>query len=352
MSRAASLLVVGGGGIGGVLAGHLVQGGHQVTILSPNLGIASALETRGLRVEGKSRLGPVQVRVARSASDLRGPYDAALLATQPPQVEEAAAEVLPFLGPSAPLVCFQNGLCEERLGPRFGAERVYGAVVAWGASQREPGIYERTSAGGFVLGRLDGQVDRTLEELGSWLRTVGPTTLTSNLVGARWSKLAFNCAVSSLGTLGGERLGPLLRRRFVRRLALELMSEVVSVAQASGVRLEKLSGTLDLLWLSLSPAERLGQDRLRLGLKHALLLAVGARYRRLRSSMLAALERGRPVPIDFLNGEVVSRAQVLGVPTPVNAAVCAALREVEAGRGRPGLGALETLYASWREARG
>ena len=43
------------------------------------------------------------------------------------------------------------------------------------------------------------------------LEAVGPVTLTENLRGARWSKLALNCAVSALGTIAGERLGPLVR---------------------------------------------------------------------------------------------------------------------------------------------
>ena len=55
--------------------------------------------------------------------------------------------------------------------------------------------------------------------------------------------------------------------------------------------------------------------------KHALLLAVGLRYRRMRSSMLAAIERKRTPAIDFLNGEVVSRGQKHGIPTPINARI-------------------------------
>ena len=40
----------------------------------------------------------------------------------------------------------------------------------------------------------------------------------------------------------------------------------------------------------------------------------------MRSSMLSAIERGRPPAVDFLNGEVVERGKKHGVPTPVNAA--------------------------------
>ena len=49
-------------------------------------------------------------------------------------------------------------------------------------------------------------------------------------------------------------------------------------------------------------------------------LAVGARYRRLRSSMLAAIERGREPAVEFLNGEVIVRAERHGIEVPVNRA--------------------------------
>src|SRR5204862_705207 len=118
------------------------------------------------------------------------------------------------------------------------------------------GRYERTAHGGFSLGRLSGEIDDDLRRVGELLEAIGPVTLTRNLRGARWSKLALNCAVSSLGTIAGERLGAIVRVRRYRRLALEAMTECVAVAKAEGVRLEKVAGTPDLEWISLTEADR------------------------------------------------------------------------------------------------
>ena len=41
--------------------------------------------------------------------------------------------------------------------------------------------------------------------------------------------------------MGGDRVGPLLRHRFVRRLALEVMTEAVQVARLEGVTLLKIA---------------------------------------------------------------------------------------------------------------
>ncbi len=331
------VLVVGCGGIGGVLAASLAQL-HELddsvlqrpTVLTRNAATAVQLAANGLRVVGASEaFGRPQV--VSSPSELGETFDLVLLATQPTQVEAAARSVAPALAAGGALVCFQNGLCEERLAAEHGVDRVLGAVVSWGASAREPGLVERTSSGGFTLGRLDGADDPRLGPLRTLLSSVGPAETTSNLRGARWSKLAINAAISSLGTLGGDRLGALMKHRFIRRLALEIMSEVVAVAEAEGVALEKVSGTLDLPWLALDDSERDGRSPASLVAKHAVLLAVGTRYRKLRSSMLAAIERGREPAVDFLNGEVVDRGKQRGLPTPVNRATLDLVHSVARG---------------------
>jgi 2-dehydropantoate 2-reductase len=347
------VLVVGCGGIGGIVAAHLIEQGHDTTVLTTNERIAQAIAQNGFRVGGEDSLGAVRGEVVRELGPGTAPFDFVLLATQPPQVEEAARGALPFLSPSGAMVCFQNGLCEERVAQIAGPERVLGAIVAWGASMVEPGVYDRTSSGGFVIGRLDGQADPRLDRLALLLEPIGPVSTSSNLAGARWSKLAINCAISSLGTVGGDRLGVLLYHRHVRRLALEIMTEVTLVARAAGVRLEKVSGTLDLDWIALTDAERAAAAGTpSLFAKHALLLAVGARYRRLRSSMLAAIERGRPPSIEFLNGEIVTRGQAFGVPTPINAAIREQVLSIAAKKATPSKPLLRAFFDRTRSLAG
>ncbi len=315
MNAQPRILVMGAGGIGGIVASTLMEIGSAVTAVSTNTLIRAAVDKAGFRVidEGEERVVRGWVSPAPE-----GKYDLCILATQPPNVEDAARTALPHLVEDAEVVVLQNGLCEDRIAHIVGPERVIGGIVAWGASMPEPGRYERTAAGGFSLGRLSGQMDDHVRRVAELLEAIGPVTLTKNLIGARWSKLALNCAVSALGTIAGERLGVLVRQRRYRRLALEIMTEAVAVAKAEGVQLEKVAGTLDLEWVSLSDADRAATASVSLTAKHALLLAVGLRYRRMRSSMLAAIERGRTPAIDFLNGEVVSRGAKHGIETPWN----------------------------------
>jgi 2-dehydropantoate 2-reductase len=344
----ARVLVVGAGAIGGVIAGSLAARGEAVSVLSTNAAIRGALAGHGFRLTGRTVVSHAHAGDLFAELPEQGqPFDYVLLATQPPQVEEAAEGAARLLAPRGLMVCFQNGLCETRVARFVGRDRVAGAVVAWGASMTEPGVYERTSEGGFSVGALDGPPDERLRRLGRLLEAVGPVRLTDNLMGARWSKLAINCAVSTLGTIGGDRIGALMRHGFVRRLALEIMTETTFVARAEKVRLEKVAGTVDLEWLALTDRER-ASGAPSLVAKHAVLLAAGFRYRRLRSSMLAAIERGRPPAVDFLNGEVVEHGESAGVNVPVNRAAQSTVWQIARGE-RPS--SLETLRALYRETR-
>lgn len=334
--------MVGCGGIGGIVTAHLAELGVEVCAVSRNTAVVESVAHRGFLLHGDGGRRSISGRAVTEVPE--GPFDYVLLATQPTDVEAAARAAAPQLAPGGRMVCFQNGLCEERVAEVVGRERVVGGIVAWGGLMVEPGVYDRTSAGGFTLGALDGQVDPALTRLATMLECIGPVKVSDNLAGARWSKLALNCAVSSLGTLNGSTLGKVVRLRSARRLALEIMTEVVAVAGRAGVRLEKVAGTLDLDWIALDARDRAAT----LASKHAMILAVGARYRRMRSSMLRAIEAGREPSVDFVNGEVVERGRRYEVPTPVNSAVCEQVWAISRGEVQPGRDVVEALFAATR----
>jgi 2-dehydropantoate 2-reductase len=343
------VLVVGCGGIGGVLLSRLLEAGQRVGAVARREEIAHVLRTRGpvLRDEKGERTvrGDLEVFVQPPRE---GAHDFILLATPPNGVEAAARDTAHLLAPDGAMVVFQNGLCEELVARVVGEKKVIGAIVAWGASSPETGVYERTSSGGIVLGTLSGGPDPRLARLAEVLRAVCPITFTENLRGTRWSKLAINCAISTLGTVGGSRVGPLLRHRFIRRLAMEVFTEVFQVARAEGVKLEKVASTVDLEWLTLKESEQRARGSLSLVVRHAMLLAIGARYRRLRSSMLAAIERGREPPVDFLNGEVVQRGKAHGIPSPVNERLLEAVHAMSRRELAPGVETLRRIHEQTR----
>lgn len=326
------LLLMGCGAVGGVIAGGLLRAGHDVTVVTNNEDICEAISRGGLcsiRPEGEWT-APATTH-ARLDDAVEGPFDAVYLAMKATEVAQAARDVANRLAPAGYVVTFQNGVVEDRVGAILGRERVVGALVGWGATMHAPGVCEMTSRGELVVGELNGRVTPRVERLKATLDAVAPTTVSTNIYGVLWSKLAINCVVTTFGAVTGQLLGEMLKRRAVRRLAFATTSEVVDVAEAHGIELEPVGGTLDLHRLYLPPERRAGGFGPDLVSRHAIIYAVGLKFRRLKSSMLQSLERGRRAEIDFMNGYVVERGQEKGVPTPVNAALTEIVREIEAG---------------------
>ncbi len=346
-------LVIGCGGLGGVIAGHLArQRRVDLTVLSTNRDVREAIARSGLTVCDGRRRFTERVRVVADLAATEPPFDLVVLATPPTAVEGAIRAAAPWLAPDGRVVCVQNGLCEERVGRIVGVERVIGAVVFFGASMAEPGVAERTSRGGLALGKLVAAPDPRLGPLVELFGVLGRVRTTTNLSGVRWTKLAVNCAMSTFGTIGGEPVGVLMRRHDARQLGIEVISEAVRVARAEGVRLERPGGALDLGWLVVDPHTPPSRWSPAMLARHVLVRTAVTPYRRLRSSMLAAIERGREPAVEFLNGEIVQRAARHGVPVPVNVAAREAVWAIARGEVRPSVATLVALYAATRRSPG
>jgi 2-dehydropantoate 2-reductase len=154
-------------------------------------------------------------------------------------------------------------------------------------------------------------------------------------MGARWSKLAMNCALSTLGAVSGLDFGGLAASRDARELAILAVREAVQVARAKHVRLERVAG-LDPSWV-------VGGGPI----AH-LLIRLAARVRpRQRSGMLVRLLEGRPAgQIDDLNGAVVRAGREVGVAAPLNARLVDLVHAIERGEERLGPHQLAALRAA------
>ncbi len=332
-------LIVGCGGIGGVLGATLLGAGVPVYIATTNSRVRDEWTSTGPRLNGRpvGRALPLDA-VRGTPTDFEHEFSNIFIAVQPSEIELVTKQSEQVLSPDGRIVCLSNGLCEEHMGALVDPHLIVGAVVSWGARMKSPGHYTRTSEGGFRLGKLTSGDDPRLGEIETLLSNVGPVRRTDNLRGARFAKLTINCAVTALGTIGGQTLGQLLVRAKPRSLALSLMKECAQVAAACDVVMEPVT-KVDLGKL----ASEQGAKRVARVAQHALLLLAGTKYRRLRSSMLAAIERGRAPSIDYINGEVVRLGQLHGVPTPFNRAATRVVWEIYRRELEPGKDALQRV---------
>jgi ketopantoate reductase len=380
------VLLVGEGATAVCVAAALLGQGHELTVLTRDAVVADAINARGLRCVGEQ--SSEFVRCAAGTSICRGArYGLLLLAASRRHAARQLQQALPHLTDDAVVVSFVRGLFEPELHRRGAPDIALGAVASWGASLREPAVADRTAAGGLVLGPVGGldhpgwscapapqpqqlpsEQRGSTEEAGQeppstgapsfaaasveklrstarLLEAVAPVTVTDNLLGARWCQIAWESVVEPLGFLAGTRVGEIARHPFALQLALEALTEAIEVAQAAKVKLEGLPGTPDLTPLALSSEQRdPAVPTAGLLEKRAWLGAVAGRYGRVRSRLLAAAEQGAPV-VPRANDHISAMGENLGVGTPRQRGLAAAVRRRVETRAEPGLHLLQQACA-------
>ena len=340
--------IVGLGAIGGTVAARLLATrapGEELELAAGSEESAALLRSRGLSVaEGEAGAGAALSVGCGAQAKLPGgaPYDLILLCVRSEATAGALEAIVPLLAADGAVVCLQNGLPEEPVAVRAGAGRTLGAVIGWSATQDQPGRYRLTGQGGFKLGAVVSPPPPSLPRARELLARAFPTSITENLQGARWGKLALNCAISTLGAVSGLSFGELARRGDARTLALRCIAEVVAVARAKGVRLAPISG-LRAGWLA--DDGRRPSPLLR-PLRHALFRLAARQRPGQRSGMLERLLAGRTSgQIDDLNGAVVAQAVSVGLEAPLNRALLELVHAIERGEEKIGTAQLERLAA-------
>jgi 2-dehydropantoate 2-reductase len=319
-------LVIGAGAIGGITAALLAQAGHDPLLVAKHQDTVEAVSTQGLRVFGHKGDRRVRLRAVKDIAQVDYTPEVVFLATKATDMLDAARDLAPKLGPDSLVVSLQNGICEEALGKVLGPERVMGCVVGWGATMHAPAELEMTSGGEFVLGTLDNRPEPRLSQLADMLSAVAPTRVSANILGELYGKLIINSCITALGGVCGLYLGRMLALRRARELFFAVMREAMAVAAAmnltvapgGGGKLDYYSFLADQGWLA--------QTR-----RHLMLRVTGFKFRRLKSSTLQSLERGRPTEIDYLNGYISAKGREHGIATPLNDAIVAMIKEIESG---------------------
>lgn len=335
------IVVIGAGAVGGVIAAYLSNETYQVELVCKHKEIVEAIENNGLRVEGiKGRIITYPDAVIDIAQITDKP-DIVFIATKYQDAQPAAKAVLPFLQDDTMVVSLQNGMCEEEIAEVVGEARTVGSIVEWGATMLGPGRVEVTSDGRFIIGELNNEIKHRLFVLKSVLEKIFPVQITSNLKGDLFSKLIINSCITTLGAITGITLGELLKISTARNLFLKVFTEAAMVARAEAVKLEKVAGKIDPYSFALTGDDMSKTFSLSLLKKHIILLAVGLKYRKLKSSSLQSLQRGKATEIDYLNGYIIQKAKKHNIPTPVNERLMQLVKEIENGKRRI---ELENLY--------
>jgi 2-dehydropantoate 2-reductase len=338
------IAILGSGAIGSVVGGLLTKAGHDVTLVDQWPEHVEAMKKIGLRLSGTcgEHVVPVRALHLHELQSVDASFDAVFLAVKSYDTEWAAQLALQYVNARDGIVVdFQNGINDQRVAAIVGRERTLGCVIAISAGMYEGGHAIRTDTGqvGFYVGELDGRDTPRVQELARVLSGVALTKVTTNLWGQRWSKLAVNCMGNAFAGLSGLGSAELRLEPGPRRVSIQLGAEVVRVGRAHGHTIEPLIGGIDAQRV-VDAAEGRGLAEV-----EADLAAEAKRRTGGRPSLLQDVMKRRRTEVDHLNGHVAAEGRKLGIPTPFNDAVVAAVHAHPVGQLTPSIKHLDPLIA-------
>lgn len=289
------IVIVGAGAVGGVLAARLVEAGTDVVAVARGEHAAVILRD-GLTYRDPDRTFTVAVPVVERVADAQlDSDDVVLLCVKSQHTAGLVAELRADAPPDLPVVCFQNGVVNERVvGAAF--PEVHGAVVMMPAMHLVPGEVVANSApipGLFDIGRADGGVDTVDRDLAAALAAAGfDARAVPDVMRWKHTKLLMSTgnAVEALCVPDAHAM----------ELAVRARTEALAVFAAAGVDFASTEEEAERRGSSLTIRPVPGIDRR-------------------GSSTWQSLARGLgSVEVDAFNGEVARLGAAHGVPTPVN----------------------------------
>ena len=310
--------IVGAGAIGCVVGGMLTKAGNDVTFIDQWPDHVEAMTRVGLRLSGTcgEHLIPVKALHLHQAQSLGEPFDVVFIAVKSYDTEWATHLGLAYLKPDGVVVDFQNGINDERVAAIAGKERTLGCVITISAGLYEPGHAVRTDRGNiaFKIGEQDGKETARANKLVEVMNAVGPTKLTTNLWGERWSKLTVNCMVNAVCALSGLGSGEARIEPQTQLISIQLASEVIQVGRACGHEVEPIYGIATQRFVDAAAGRGVAELQRDMA-------AHGQTRTGGRPSMLQDVIRKRRTEIQYLNGYVAQRGREVGVKTPFNEAI-------------------------------
>ena len=308
------IAVLGVGSVGGVLVGALAD--TEVGLLCVSRGETAASLRVGLVIHTPE--GAIEM-VSPDRYDVlgteEGPVpdahvgtcDVAIIAGKASTTPILASLAEEVLSPGGLAISIQNGLGHaETLAQRVGRKRVLGGSTTHSAWRDGGGAVHWSGRGAVEFGGLDGgDMAGVSAEFHDALEVAGLNPKWSaDIQSVIWRKLLINVAINPVCAIAGVRNGALAQMPELWEQSIESLREAELVARAAGIDV----GDGDT------------EDYLR-----KVVIATADN----RVSMLQDLMAGRKTEIDALCGEVVSKGEEFGVPTPRNEMLLALVRGIE-----------------------
>lgn len=300
------ITIIGCGAMGSIYAALFADANHEVWAIDAWEDHVNAINTQGLRLEGASGDRTVPLQASTKAADA-GISDLVIIATKAAHVDTAAASAKSIVGDNTTVLAIQNGQgSADRVAAQLGKERVsVGVAGGFGASLKGPGHAHHNGMELIRLGHLQGPVTDSLTKVASAWEDAGFNVKTfDDIHQLVWEKLICNVCYSGACTLTELTVGEVIADEHAWRIGSSAAREAYDVGIANNV-------TMDIK----DPVEYVRN--------------FGSKIPNSQPSMLQDYLAGRAGEIDVINGAIPIAAARVGLPTPINDTVIAAIKVKE-----------------------
>jgi len=337
------MAVLGAGAIGSSVGADLTRAGHDVCLIDQWPEHIEVMKSKGLHISMPEGEFDTQVRALHlcELAALKPQYDIVFLASKSPDTCWLTNFIKPYLRPTGVLVSLQNSLNDEWIAPLIGYQRDVASVVELAAQTLAPGVVKRRTGPAkawFALGEMHGRITPRVQELAQILSAAGKTETTTNIWGAKWSKLIVNTMSHAIAAILRGVESDVVENPKLFQLGVALGKECLDVGLSLGYRVEPVFGltTEDMMG---APEEMLKR----------ILLTLCAHIGKHTNSFLQDILKGRPSEVYYMNGLVAAKGREAGIPTPFNDEITSIVEQIESGQlacGPEHLGRLENLMSS------
>ena len=301
----ARVAVVGAGAVGCYYGGMLARAGVAVTLIGRPAHV-DAMARDGLRVTTAAFDEHVAVQASTEVSAAAA-AGLVLVCVKSTDTDATAAELAPHLAPGACVLSLQNGVDNAARLQAIVGRPVAPAVVYVASEMGGPGHVRHMGRGELVIPSdigADGGSFTSADLVALFARAGVPVELSGNVIGALWSKLVLNCGYNAMSAITDIPYGRLVQLPGVAQTIRSVVLECLAVADALRITIP--------------------------GDVFAAVERIAATMPYQVSSTCQDLRRGKPSEIDHLNGFVADEGDRLGIATPVNRALHALVKAIEA----------------------
>ncbi len=303
------IVIVGAGGVGGYFGGRLLEAGEDVHFIARGDHLR-AMKTSGLKI--LSPLGDMHLRdlnCSQNPEDI-GPSDIVLICVKLWATDDAISLLPPLLKSSTAVISLQNGVVAvETLLNNLDASHVVGGVSRIAALIEESGVIRHNGKmASLTFGELDGKKSqRTSDFLAACHNAKVNANISDDINTSIWEKFVQLVTMSSITALTRLPIGPNREDPDTKAVMTEIMEEVIKVGLQKGAKL---------------PNNMLEQQLENIDKLPATMVA----------SMCGDLRRHSKLELPWFAGKVVELGKQLGVSTPANQFIYAALKHHKDGR--------------------